>query len=70
MKTYPYLNEKIVEILRLSDNPACLYAAQRIEDLELVMREIADIVKESSKDPDNIIWCQNALKKIENLSMY
>lgn len=32
--TYPEMNEKIVSILRISDDPACLYAAQYIEELK------------------------------------
>lgn len=35
MKTYPEMNAKIVEILRIaSDDPALLYVAQRIKELE------------------------------------
>ena len=34
MKTYPAMNEQIVGILRMSDKPAVLYAAARIEELE------------------------------------
>ena len=33
IKTYPEMNEKIVDILRISDAPDKLYAAQYIEDL-------------------------------------
>lgn len=32
--TYPEMNRKIVRILRVSDEPMCLYAAKRIEELE------------------------------------
>lgn len=32
--TYPEMNEQIKDILKLSENPASLYAAQRIEELE------------------------------------
>lgn len=32
IKTYPEMNEKIVDILRISDAPDKLYAAQYIED--------------------------------------
>jgi len=35
MNTYPAMNDKIIGILRINDdNLACLYAAQRIEELE------------------------------------
>ena len=34
MKTYPEMNAKIVDLLRMSENPRCLYAAARIEALE------------------------------------
>lgn len=34
VKTYKEMNEKIKDILRIGDNPECLYAAQRIEELE------------------------------------
>jgi len=39
--TYREMNEKIVGILRISDEPDKLYAAQRIEELEdeLVARD-------------------------------
>lgn len=34
MQTYPEMNGLIVGILRISDKPEVLYAAQRIEELE------------------------------------
>lgn len=34
MKTYPAMNAKIVDLLRLRDDPVSLYAAARIEELE------------------------------------
>jgi hypothetical protein len=34
MNTYPEMNEKIVGLLRISDNPVDLYAAQYIEELQ------------------------------------
>jgi hypothetical protein len=45
MNTYPEMNAKIVGLLRLSDNPECLYAAQRIEDLEDRINHAEDILK-------------------------
>lgn len=40
--TYSEMNEKIVGILRISDQPAVLYAADRIEELE---RRVAELEK-------------------------
>jgi hypothetical protein len=40
VNTYPEMNAKIIDLLRLSDDPKCLYAAERIEALE---RENADL---------------------------
>ena len=37
--TYPEMNEKIVDVLRISDEPDKLYAAQYIENLK-TSREI------------------------------
>lgn len=34
IKTYPEMNAQIISLLRLSEDPICLYAAQRIEELE------------------------------------
>lgn len=47
IETYPEMNTKIVEILRwATDDPALLYAAQRIEELEAeverLQRELHD----------------------------
>lgn len=39
--TYPEMNAKIVGILRVSDSPVMLYAAQRIEELERFARRVA-----------------------------
>lgn len=33
IKTYPWMNEKITELLRMSEEPRQLYAAQLIEEL-------------------------------------
>lgn len=37
--TYPEMNNKIKDFLRISDNPLQLYAAQRIEELEAELDE-------------------------------
>ena len=34
MNTYPEMNAKITKLLRFSNDPKCLYAAERIEELE------------------------------------
>jgi len=35
MNTYPEMNEEIISLLRMTpDNPVCMYAAMRIEELE------------------------------------
>lgn len=40
MPTTPEMNNKIVELLRVSDNTTCLYAADRIEELEVQIAEL------------------------------
>jgi hypothetical protein len=42
MRTYPEMNAKIVEILRMTaeENPATAYAAVRIEELEAINAEL------------------------------
>lgn len=39
--THPEMNKKIVPLLRLNNSPMDLYAAQRIEELEELVREIS-----------------------------
>ncbi len=39
--THPEMNKKIVSLLRLNNSPMDLYAAQRIEELEKLVREIS-----------------------------
>jgi len=34
VKTYPTMNAKIVDLLKMKDDPTSLYAAARIEELE------------------------------------
>src|SRR3990172_3463620 len=43
-KTYPEMDRQIVGILRVSEDPSHLYAAQRIEDLEARIAELGEIV--------------------------
>lgn len=39
IRTYPEMNNRIVSFLRMDDeNPVCLYAAERIEELEEEVR--------------------------------
>lgn len=41
IETYPEMNVKIVELLRwVTDNPVLLYAAQRIEELEVAIAHL------------------------------
>ena len=46
MTVYPDMNNKIVDLLRMGDTPVELYAAQRIEELELKNKELIDRVLE------------------------
>ena len=46
MTVYPEMNNKIVDLLRMGDTPVELYAAQRIEELELKNKELFDRVLE------------------------
>ena len=46
MTVYPEMNNKIVDLLRMGDTPVELYAAQRIEELELKNKELIDRVLE------------------------
>jgi uncharacterized membrane protein len=45
MTCYPEMNEKIVSILRISDEPAHLYAADRIEELEKALAAALDTIE-------------------------
>lgn len=53
MTLYPEMNNKIVELLRMGNTPVELYAAQRIEELELKNKELIDrmlkIIEEKNK---------------------
>jgi hypothetical protein len=40
VKTYPEMDTKIIALLRMSENPRCLYAAARIEELERARRSV------------------------------
>lgn len=46
IKTYPEMNAKIVEYLRISDQGIDLYAAQRIEELESKVEEMQKTLEE------------------------
>ena len=39
INTYSEMNEKITDYLRLNDDPICLYAAARIEELEETLQQ-------------------------------
>lgn len=44
--TYPEMNRKVVGILRVSDSPVMLYAAQRIEELEKALNDSLETLDE------------------------
>lgn len=45
MKQCKEMDEKIVQLLRMSDNPTCLYAANRIEILEKKLEISVHIIR-------------------------
>jgi hypothetical protein len=49
--TYPEMNAKIVGLLRLSDDPLKLYAAQRIEELKQMVELLKLELKRKPIDP-------------------
>jgi len=49
MNTYPKMNEQIVGILRWTDNPAGLYAADRIEELEAERDALASVLEDANE---------------------
>ncbi len=51
MKTYPEMNAKITNLLRMSENPRCIYAAARIEELE---KKIAELTADHIKTEGNV----------------
>ncbi len=51
IETYPEMNKRIVEILRLGYEPMDLYAAARIEELEQRCAELEQRCAEMSNDP-------------------
>jgi predicted Zn-ribbon and HTH transcriptional regulator len=69
MNTYPEMNEKIVELLRISDEPACLYAAMRIEELEkenMLLKHASQILADKYKDSVDLMESQGiTFSKIE-----
>ena len=56
--TYPSLNDEIVKLLRMSDNPTQLYAAQRIEELETQLSAAKTL---SAQRRDKIVKLQHRL---------
>ena len=46
IKTYPEMNKKIVELLRIGGSNSDLYAAKRIEELETLVRELVGVIDE------------------------
>ncbi len=69
IETYPKMNARIVNILRINnDNPVMSYAAQRIEELEAevgrLRTSLEEILDEATSDLDRdiiITECQSAL---------
>ncbi len=47
--TYPEMDAKLVKILRISENPTSLYAAQRIEELETENQRLRDALGKIQK---------------------
>lgn len=46
LETYPEMNEKTKEILRIEGSPHALYAAARIEELEGQVKDLRDTLDE------------------------
>lgn len=57
MKTYQAMNEKIVGILRTSDQPIELYSAARIEELEARIKEAVDVLRRYPNAPCGCHGC-------------
>ena len=45
MNTYPGMNREIVRLLRINGGVAHNYAAQRIEELEAIVKEAKEIIE-------------------------
>lgn len=54
VRTYQGMNDKIVSIMRMSDDPPDLYAAQRIEELEAEVK----LLKEQPSSHVLVIRCK------------
>lgn len=55
MKTYPEMNRKILEILRLNnENPVALYAAARIEELEGQNQAMRQVLEANRRDFETV----------------
>lgn len=71
IKTYPEMNARIVDILRIDfGSPMLLYAAQRIEELEAKVERLRtslrEVLDEATSDHNRdiiITECQSALAK-------
>lgn len=60
MTVYTEMNNKIVDLLRMGDTPVELYAAQRIEELELKNKELIERVLEIiDKERDSLTRTAN-----------
>lgn len=67
MNTYPEMNEKIVGLLRMSDEPMNLYAAQRIEELDKELDLVHGCLTELYKIDAAIPVIKECLDKISKL---
>ena len=57
--TYPEMNAKIKDLLRIGEQPICLYAAKRIEELEEYERKKG---KWKLNAPDDfIVYCSECM---------
>ena len=67
MKTYPEMNIRIIQLLRIDDeNPVSLYAAQRIEELESSIKTAAKIIIAfSQKCPKRFNGCDQDCRTLE-----
>ena len=54
MTTYAEMNTRLVGLLRKSDQPDKLYAADRIEQLEAVLREVVEWLAEAAYGPHRV----------------
>jgi len=64
MNTYPAMNEQIVDVLRWTDNPASLYAAARIEELEAERDALAGVLGDANELHGEVRAERDKLQKV------